>query len=61
VIDALKLERPVLAGHSIAGEESSSAETRHASAAFRTSGVRSYFLGCWTRAVEGGTSPFNRM
>jgi non-heme chloroperoxidase len=29
VLDALKLERPVLAGHSIAGEELSSVGTRH--------------------------------
>ena len=29
VLDALKLERPVLAGHSIAGEELSSVASRH--------------------------------
>src|SRR6202020_779899 len=29
VMDALKLDRPVLAGHSIAGEELSSVSTRH--------------------------------
>jgi len=29
VLDALKLNRPVLAGHSIAGEELSSVGTRH--------------------------------
>jgi non-heme chloroperoxidase len=55
VLDALKIERPVLVGHSIAGEELSSVATRHPE---RVAGLvyldAAYFYAFYSRAAGVG-------